>query len=276
MSNMNKAFSLPAEIPGCGAIKIHGFGACMIAGAPYAFEDSFFFLAAHRIRARTGMEIHAAVTSLSGFPCHKAARHVKRALDGNPEILLVQLGSTDLTTNLSRHIKNLLRRGQPNSPSQKSKSSSGSKSLSNEAPALQGLGPCKISLLRRGIDRIKLVLCRALGVVPIHGDESVYIPAIESIIEAAAVHGTLPVILSPFPHGDPVSNSWAEKYSRLLKDLCARKGAIFVDTFHGLEDTPRYELLLSDRLHLSRLGHQKVAALIDETLAHRSAQMAAA
>lgn len=261
LRTMDKIYSFPGNST-LRAVRINGFGACMIAGVPHAREESFFHLALLELSLATGIGIHSRLTSLQGFPTHKASKHVVRALKDAPDILVIQLGSTDLTTNLTGTIRSRL-----GGPSPISASASGSHIKPVGSPAATGpIGPYKTSSRRNAIQHLKFLLCKLLRVKPVHGDESVYIPAIASVLDAALAAGSVPVLLAPFPHGDLVSDSWARRYTQLLERLAQEKGAVFVNTYHGLLDIPKSELLLEDQLHLSKLGHRRVAELLAEAL----------
>lgn len=258
---MDKISTFPGK-PGHGTVRIHGFGACMIAGVPHPREDSFLHLALAQLSQTTGIAIESRLTSLQGFPTHKAAKHVKRALKESPDLLVVQLGSTDLTVNLTGSLRSRFLGSKPTS----SPAASSGSVPSIPKPASGPLATFHHTFSQRLVQHLKLALCRLLRIKPVHGDESVYIPAIASVLDTALAAGTLPVLLAPFPHGDLVSDSWARRYTSLLEPLAREKGALFADTYHGLQDIPKEDLLLADQLHLSKLGHRRVAELLARTL----------
>jgi len=232
----------------------------MIAGTPHPFENSFFKKFTTVLGRNTGWEIESRVVSLGGFPTYKAAAHVKRALLNSPDFVIIQLGSTDLTVSLNRYFRSL---------GNNKIRSGGVEAASNNAPSTGALGPFERGKGRAVIEFAKACLCRVLSVQPIHGGESAYMSAIRQVLAEIAVVGAKPVLLAPFPHGDRVSNDWARRFTIGLAELARKENVIFVDSYNGLSDIPLSELLYSDRLHLTRIGHERVAdLLVDAFLRH--------
>lgn len=240
---------------------MHGFGACMIAGVPHPFEESFFWKFAAGLRQSTGLEIESRVVSLGGFPTYKAAAHVKRALVNNPDYVVIQLGSTDLTVSLNRHLRSLWSKNLRN----------GGDASSSTGASIDAMGPFERSKTRAIIEFAKDCLCRMLFVSPIHGGASIYLSAIRQVLAEISRAGAKPILLAPFPHGDRVSNHWARRFTSQLAELAKSENVIFVDSFNGLIDIPLSDLLYSDRLHLTRIGHERVSALLVDALSSRLA-----
>ena len=107
---MVREFTLPGAGLHASKLRIHGFGACMIAGTPHPLEESFFWRFATVLRDQTGFQIDTRIVSLGGFPTYKAVPHVKRALINAPDYVIIQLGSTDLTVSLNQYLLRLLGR----------------------------------------------------------------------------------------------------------------------------------------------------------------------
>lgn len=233
-------------------ILLHGFGACMISGVPHGLEDSFFWLTAEELSRRLRRTVHGRVSSYGGFPAHRAVAHVHRALADHPDFVVVQLGSTDLSVSLNYHVRSILSRGKTPLPSAKAELKKGCLSIA----------PFRRSAARLGIELLKYCACKILKVTPFHGGQDRYLASMATAVEAIQSSGAIPVLLAPFPHGDLVSDFWSRRFATGLHELANRKCALFVDTYGGLADIPRSQLLLSDRLHLSKRGHIRVAGLV--------------
>jgi lysophospholipase L1-like esterase len=236
----------------------------MIGGMPYRLKDAFFGQLLQLLQEHTGYAIEGKVVSLGGFPAHKAASHVKRALDPLPQYVVVQLGSTDIMVSVKHTLRKrlgLARKKEQRVPPQES----GVPVCGDEEP----MTLYRTVAMQKLLDWVRQATCTLLRIQPMHGDEHVYLPAMEKVIVQIKQAGAVPVILAPFPFGDVVSHAWSGRFASLLRDLVRRHDAIFVDTYQGLAPYPWPELLLADGLHLSRLGHQKVAAmLLSAILAH--------
>lgn len=248
MIGKTQAFSVPSPESADPDILLQGFGACMISGVPYGLEDSFFWQAAKQLSQRLGRTVHGRVNSYGGFPAHRAVAHVHRALADHPDFVVVQLGSTDLSVSLNYHVRSILTRGKTPLPSAK-------------AGCLSSV-PFRRPVLRLGIELLKYGACRILNVAPFYGDLAKYLASMARAVESIQSAGAVPVLLAPFPHGDLVSDFWSRRFATGLRELANRKGAMYVDTYGGLTGIPRSQLLLSDRLHLSKLGHIRVAGLV--------------
>ncbi len=253
---MVREFTLPGAGLHASKLRIHGFGACMIAGTPHPLEESFFWRFATVLRDQTGFQIDTRIVSLGGFPTYKAVPHVKRALINAPDYVVIQLGSTDLTVSLNQYLLRLLGRNPR----------MGAESISRTNSVVGPMAPFERPTSRVLIELAKDLFCRALFVPPMHGREDVYVSSISQALREIVSVGSKPVLLAPFPHGDRVSNYWARRFTNQLAELAKNEGAIFVDSFNGLSDIPLTELLYSDRLHLTRIGHERVARLLADAI----------
>ena len=254
---MVREFTLPGAGLHAPKLRVHGFGACMIAGTPHSFEESFFYKFLEQLSQDIGLGIESRVVSLGGFPTYKAVAHVNRALAKNPEYVVLQLGSTDSAVSLKRHFGLMLNQTPR----------FGTDVQSQSKFALNASGPFKQSKARKFVEFSKDYLCRILSVTPVHGGVEVYLPAIRQVVEKISEAGARPILLAPFPHGDRVSNRWAWRFTNLLAELAKNEDVIFVDTFNGLSDIPQAELLYSDRLHLTPIGHERIARLLIDSVA---------
>lgn len=244
---------------GPSILRVDGFGACMISGYPFTSEDSFFQEFVRRIQADIGMSVASSTLSLGGFPVSRAVMHRARAIRNHPDFLVLQFGSTDITVLFKESLLARLRCHFPTS-GLKVKASAGSRSRSKEA--CPRMGRYRSSLAREAFERVKSALCRVLRIEPVHGGYSTYKAAMENMCREFIGFGTMPILLAPFPHGVRASDRWAAEFVGILKEIALREGCIFVDTYNGLADVPKEDLLLDDNVHISKLGHQMVGALI--------------
>jgi lysophospholipase L1-like esterase len=248
--------------------RVDGFGACMISGYPHLPEESFFSCFRELLEADLKAPVPHSTLSLGGFPISRVAKQLKKAIIGHPDFLLVQFGSTDITVSLKYSL--LSRLGNQfhfsvKRPDSRSRSKSKSKAPTH-------MEPFRSSLARQSFELLKSGICRILSVEPIHGGASVYRESMEEICSGAYSGGAVPILLAPFPHGDRVSDSWARRYRDILEEIARIHHCIFVDTYRGLCDIPKEDLLLEDKLHLSLFGHRLVGKLIHEAAAERILQ----
>jgi len=177
-------------------------------------------------------------------------------LKSRPDLVVLQFGTTDVGFNLGHRIRSrfarILNPGRP---------------ARGESKKPQKLDPnqgaFRSSLIDDIFGRLKLSLCRLARIEPMHGGKDIYLKAMGEIMDAIVGAGAVPVVLSPFPHGDRTCHLWAGVFSQALKELTDSKGGIFVDALTALESVPKSEILLEDKFHLSRQGHR----LLGERLA---------
>lgn len=236
MARPKHAFNFPgADRFGC--VRVNGLGACMISGTPFDFTSSFFYTAMQHVSDVTNISLSGTVFSYGAFSASRAAKYVHKALADKPDIVVVQLGTTDTGVSVRRH-------------------------LFGEAPSKpQGPGvvstmpPFSRTRVRAVAEWLKLLVCRALSIQPIHGDVDVYMNAMTEIVRCIQAAGAVAVLTTPFPHGDRTSDFYGLKFMHRLKQLCDETGAVFADTRTGLVCQPLSNVLLADRMHLSRYGH---------------------
>lgn len=233
------------------SIRIAGYGACMIKGFPHPEGSSFF---AHFLRLLDHAEnipVESEIFSFGGFPIERAGKFVRRVTNYSPHIAILQFGSTNLTVSLNKHF--LPRRFRNISVM-----GGGDK---NAPMSLDGFQSTKG---RQLIELVKFQLCRMMRIQPDYGGTSEYINSMRDICSRLSSASITPIILSPFPHGDRVSDYWSRNYSDALAEYSEVNRFCFIDACSELRSVPKEKLLLSDKLHLSTLGHRLLGELIFE------------
>lgn len=106
---------------------------------------------------------------------------------------------------------------------------------------------------------IKLLLCELFKVKPVYGGVADYLESMDSLINDAIERKIEPLVVSTFPHGDPVSNLWSRRFSAGLEKLCKEKGVVFFNAMKLLSDYPIEKVVLSDGLHITKFSHSVLA-----------------
>lgn len=225
----------------------------MIAGVPFGEPASFFSKFMTLVRRDLGEGFDSRLVSFPGFPSQRAISHSHRIWKTQPDFLVIQLGSTNLTVDLVGTLQKRLgwRKSEFRVP----------------PPARvvsETMGPCRIGWKRRCINVAKVGFCTALRIEPIHGGVEDYLRPMRKLLEETMDRGVVPLVISPFPHGDPVSNRWSIRYSLGLGKLCEEMGVAFIDSHQALSSIPLHQLLLADYLHLSEEGHRVLANALHE------------
>ena len=225
-------------------MRIIGCGACMILGTPFPQEDSFFNQAVAHLKSHGMEDIDAKIVALGGFPAPRAAKHLKpKVLAKNPDILVLQFGSTDAAIPMRK----LLGSSQP---------SGGSIWTAGKTSGW----------LDAANWRLKSLVSTLLLSPPLTAKEE-YIAAIKQMVAEAKAAGAISIIISPFVFGSSRSNRNARRYTAELRKETAHETRIhLLDAHAELSLYPRAKVLCQDGFHLSRFGHEvigrKLAALI--------------
>lgn len=225
----------------------------MINGYPFDPGSSFFAQYLKRLGDAIQLPIESQVFSFGGFPVERASRFLHRVAKYEPQMVVLQFGSTDLTISLKNHLLPKMFRRVP--------LSSGSSSNSGKC---RPHGAYRSTPMSRFQERIKFQLCRTLNVKPEFGDTQTFMLSIDRICSSLRASSIEPVVLAPFPHGDRTSNLWARKFSNALDDYTRSRQILFVDAHAELGKVPKETLLLSDKLHLSEQGHRILGELLLE------------
>lgn len=224
-------------------LRIRAFGACMIGGFPHRYEDSCFYLATERLRRETGQNIVPSIYTLGGFPVTRALKHLPtRCLAANPDIVVLQFGSSDLVVPVRRNHR---------------QASSVERKVSPE-------GANAVHQLRW---RVRGIIGDVLRLNPVTPPED-YLETVGQMIRAIADHQAVPVVLSPFILGAQRSNRIARAcVPRLRQMVAAIPGAHFVEVYSALDKHPRRQMLLRDGTHLSLEGQVVVGECLFAALA---------
>jgi len=230
----------------------------MISGYPFAENESFFThfvnkMAEHELSDETESKI----VSLHGFPVTRAVKHLeKRVLKNLPSVVIVQFGSTDVATVTLRD-KFRIRKKKP----------------SNTAMHIAHLQQSiKWDLRSITIVTIRKLLSKLLKFPPKTNLED-YITNMQYIIQTLISRGISPIILSPFYSADPLQVKNARVYSKALEEICKQQGTLFIDCFHFLKKQNQNDILLIDRFHLSKKGHELLGNYIFKEYIHYQNQV---
>ena len=80
---------------GFAALKVAGFGACMITGYPHK-GGGLFDVACGLTEKRLSRPVQSTIVSLGGFPAPRAEKYLKKKVfDFNPQYVVIQFGPTD-------------------------------------------------------------------------------------------------------------------------------------------------------------------------------------
>jgi lysophospholipase L1-like esterase len=216
------------------SIRIVGFGACMINGTPFGYEDSFFNVAISALESVFGnsVSIDSTVVSLGGFPAIRAVKYLKKkvcALD--PDIVIIQFGSTDASVSIRKNIKKM--RVSPELVSQREL--------------------CWKELFKH---KLKSIISEVLCLSPVTNKPE-YINAIKDMIRVLRENGTIVVVLSPFHFASSISNRYAKAYRDALKlEIEFLDGVYFLNAHKDLSSYSKLRTLCKNGTHLSRFGHK--------------------
>lgn len=229
-------------------LRVVGFGACMVSGYPLPKEASFLRHAARKIQAGSADTVEVETVCLEGFPAGRAQKYLgKKVLSRQPDIVVLQFGSTDACAPLRRGFgvrQWLARRRRPRS---------------EVAPIpARWNDPLKWKLRGLASD--------ILFAAPFSTRDE-YVSALSNMAEQCRAAGCAVVVLSPFVMGSQRSNRIARTYARALnKGLTRHRNVLFLDAHGLLSRESRRQVLLYDGFHLSACGHQVLGEALAEVL----------
>lgn len=235
-------------------MKIVGFGACMIKG--YGISPEFSFLNQLKKYLDLTNDNLESVISLEGFPINRAKKYVNtRVLRLNPDLVIVQFGSTDINVKLKDGINKILKKEIFNIDK-----------LQPRKTTLTHLQlTSKQKVLRKLKYPLKFLLFSVLNIKP-RTPREIYVSSMEEIITNLIANNIKPVILSPFIQLDPYTNFIGRKYAKDIKILQSKYDFIYVDCISELNKHNIEDVLLSDGFHLSVKGHKIISDAIWEEL----------
>ena len=250
------ALSKPLPREG-SALRIAGFGACMITGYPHE-GSGLFEVACGLIEEQLSRSVQSTIFSLGGFPAPRAAKYLKKnVFDFNPEYIVIQFGATDAQCPIRAG-------SRPTDHRSSLTASKHSRPDATLATASYHSQPATaLSPLRWQIASLIGHLRKVEPITPL----SAYIAAIERMVDQSRSVGIKPVVLSPFVYGSDYTMRKAIPYLDALHELNSRaQEMILVDCVSLLADHPKSKVLQHDGFHLSRLGHNLVGEAIGQVI----------
>jgi lysophospholipase L1-like esterase len=239
------------------ALRIAGFGACMITGYPHQ-GAGLFEVACDVVKERLARPVLSTIASLGGFPAPRAEKYLRKKLFGfDPDYIVIQLGATDAQC----PIRAASRPTNRVTPCINSHSSVGTARYASSYHAQPA----------RAFSPMRWRLASAIGhlrrIEPITPLPS-YVAAILRMVEECRSEDIRPVVLSPFVYGSGYTTKKAAAYVDALRDLHRKsQDMIFVDCFGLLAATPKIRILQHDGFHLSPLGHDMVGQAVGKAIA---------
>ena len=223
------------------ALKVAGFGACMITGYPHK-GGGLFDVACGLTEKRLSRPVQSTIVSLGGFPAPRAEKYLKKKVfDFNPQYVVIQFGPTDAQCPI---------RAGNRATDRCSELSADDNYKPSAALSYHGQSATLLSLLRWQIASLIGYLRKIEPITPL----SSYIAAIERMVDDCRSMGITPVVLSPFVYGSRYTSRKAIAYVNALHELHSKKqDMIFVDCARLLANSPKFGILLHDGFHLSRV-----------------------
>jgi lysophospholipase L1-like esterase len=219
--------------------RIRGFGACMIGGFPYGYEDSFFYHALERLRRESTHNIIPSIFTLGGFPITRAAKYLQpKCLTAQPDLVVLQFATCDLIV-----------------PTRRKSNPQGGWVSSSQRKTSVNL-PNLLDWLRWYLQGLVGDVLRLSPITP----PEVYVETMNQLARMVLDHQVVPVVLSPFVFGARRADRFAREVNGQLQRLLATlPNAVYVDAYSALNRYPRWRMLLHDGWHLSLEGHRVVA-----------------
>jgi len=212
----------------------------MIAGYPLAAEAGFLYRAVQTVQQSYQSKLTLEIVPLGGFPAARARKHfAKKALSQQPDIVVLQFGSTDASAPLRRAVglRHLLRK-DPRVRDQVFNRPASSKDLLKW--------------------HLRSLASELLFVTP-NAPMGEYLDAVVGMVNEARAAGCTVVVLSPFIIGGGRSNRFARRYTdALAQQLRPLSDVFFLDAHALLTPFARREILLYDSFHLSDRGHAEL------------------
>jgi hypothetical protein len=235
-------------------LRIAGFGACMVSGYPYE-SGGLFEVACALVEKKLSRPVQTNVLTLHGFPAPRAEKYLKsKIVPFNPDYIVIQFGSTDAARPIRK------KRSSAVSTSEE-KLAFGTPTSCTNAPAFRS--PTPFTIVRWHAQSLVGFCWKTAAITSL----STYVAAIEHMVHDCLSAKITPVVLSPFMFGSFHSLKNATIYTNALRDLHLRRNRmIFIDCIRLLSKAPKSKVLLSDGIHLSRLGHHLVGEAIGQAI----------
>jgi hypothetical protein len=232
-------------------LRIAGFGACMITGYPHE-GAGMFEVACSLVEERRSRPVQSTIISLSGFPAPRAEKYLKtKVFNFHPQYIVIQFGATDVQCPIRA-------RSRPTDHRSKLKPSAALGVASHHAQPATALSP-----LRWQIASVIGHLRKIEPLTPL----SLYVAAIERMVDDCRSAGITPVVLSPFVHGSRYTTKKAVAYRDALRELHSKtQDMIFVDCASLLAKFPKSMILQRNGFHLSPVGQNLVGQAVGQAI----------
>ena len=184
------------------SLRIAGFGACMITGYPHE-GGGLFEVACELVEKSLLRSVQSHIVSLGGFPAPRASKYLKKVFDFNPDYIVIQFGATDALCPIRARSRSTIRCSKPGV-------ASGTSASTNHARPASAL-----SSLRWEVASLIGYLRKINPITPL----SLYIAAIEHMVDNCRSAGIAPVVLSPFVYGSRYTMRNAIAYVNALEKL---------------------------------------------------------
>jgi lysophospholipase L1-like esterase len=232
----------PINIP---SFRIAGFGACMIGGYPHD-GGGLFEVACGLVEKGLLLPVQSSIFTLGGFPAPRAEKYLKpRIFDFKPKYIVIQFGSTDAACPIrAKHRSKRPRLG-----------------VSQDRTLVRA--PTMFTIVRWYIHSLVGRIWKPQPITSL----SSYVAAIEHMVGDCISADITPVVLSPFILGSRYSTRNAVNYTNALHHTFSNMNqVIFIDCLQLLANFPRSKVLLSDGVHLSRLGHDLIGQAVGQAI----------
>jgi hypothetical protein len=233
-------------------LRIAGFGACMISGYPHK-GGGLFEVACSFVEKTLSRAVQPTIVTLGGFPAPRGEKHLKKKVFGfNPHYIVIQFGATDAQCPVRAASR---RTDRCSKPVGRLRPSSALSYHSQPATVL--------SRLRWEIASLIGYLRKIEPITPL----SLYVAAIERMVDDCLSAGITPVVLSPFVYGSRYTMRNAIPYTDALNELHSRaQDMIFVNCCRLFGNLPKSMILMHDGFHLSRMAHNVLGETIGQEI----------
>lgn len=221
----------------------------MISGYPHE-GVGLFETACGLVEKRLSRPVQSDIVSLGGFPAPRAEKYLKsKVFDFSPQYIVFQFGATDAQCPIRAGSRPTDQHSKPNA--------------APRATSYHGRPATAFSTLRWQMASLIGHLRKIEPITPL----TIYIAAIERMVDDCRSVGATPVVLSPFIYGSRYTTSKAVSYVNALHELHSRaQDMIFLDCVSLLANFPKSIILQNDGFHLSAVGHNLVGEAIGQAI----------
>jgi len=226
----------------------------MITGYPHE-GAGMFEVACRLVEKRLERTVQSTVVSLGGFPAPRAEKYLRQKVFAfDPQYIVIQFGATDAQCPI---------RARSRPTSTREANSNSSPGAAERPASYHGQSATALSTLRWQLASILGHLRKIEPITPL----SLYIAAIERLVDDCRTAGIKPVVLSPFVYGSRYTTRKSIPYVDALYELAAKaQDLIFIDCVRLLVEFPKSRILQHDGFHLSQLGQNLVGEAIGQAI----------